>query len=80
MVEKIKTSFLLPKDIYLELKKRVVRESGSVKDILIYVIIEYLFKIKSKNSRKKLIELIITPCPEASPEDYREYEYEDLGE
>ncbi|MEX0569272.1 MAG: hypothetical protein Q6363_009000 [Candidatus Njordarchaeota archaeon] len=50
--------------------------------------INYLINIyKSKRSRRaldnstiKLIKLIKKPFPGAGPEDFREYDYDDLGE
>lgn len=80
MSENIKTSFLLPKTIYLELKKRAIEEGRPVKELLIEAIIEYLSKPKRKGRRERLIELITTPHPGGSPEDYVEYGYEDVGE
>ena len=80
MTEDIKTSFLLPKTIYLELKKRAIEEGRPVKELLIEAIIEYLSKPKRKGRRERLIELITTSHPGGSPEDYVEYGYEDVGE
>lgn len=79
MSEEIKTSFVLPKRLYLELKKRALEEGRSTRELLIDAIIEYLAKPKRKEARKKLIDLITSPYDGAGPEDYVEYNYEDLG-
>ena len=79
MSENIKTSFTLPKSIYLELKRRALEEGRPVRELLIEAIVEYLAKPRGENTRRRLIELITTPYPGAGPEDYREYEYEDIG-
>lgn len=73
----IKTSFVLPEDLYLELKKRAAEEKKAVRDILVEAILEYLSKSR-KIGRERLIELITSPHQGASPEDYKEYDYEDL--
>ncbi|RLE61673.1 MAG: hypothetical protein DRN53_05275 [Thermoprotei archaeon] len=77
--ENIKTSFVLPKNIYLELKRRALEEGRTVRELLIEAIVEYLAKPKRESARRRLIELVTTPSPGAGPEDYREYEYEDIG-
>jgi len=79
MNENIKTSFVLPKSIYLELKRRALEEGRTVRELLIEAIVEYLAKSRRENTRRRLIELVTTPYPGAGPEDYREYEYEDIG-
>jgi len=79
MNENIKTSFVLPKSIYLELKRRALEEGRTVRELLIEAIVEYLAKSRGENTRRRLIELVTTPYPGAGPEDYREYEYEDIG-
>jgi len=78
MGEGVKTSFVLPKSIYLELKRRALEEGRPVRELLIEAIVEYLAKPRGGDARRRLIELITTPYSGAGPEDYREYEYEDV--
>jgi hypothetical protein len=75
-VGSVKTSFVLPEDLYLELKRRAAEERRAVRDLVIEAIIEYISK--PREDRKKLVELITTPSQGASPEDYKEYDYEDM--
>jgi len=79
MTESIKTSFVLPKSVYLELKRRALEEGRTVRELLIEAIAEYLAKPRREEARKRLIDLVTTPYSGAGPEDYREYEYEDVG-
>ena len=72
----IKTSFVLLEDLYLELKRRAAEKRKAVRDLVIEAILEYISK--PREGRRKLVELITTPYQGASPEDYREYNYEDL--
>lgn len=75
----IKTSLVIPEDIYRELKKRAAEENKSIKSIVIEALIEYLSKSQSsRETRRKLIEIITSPVEGAGPEDYKEYDYEDL--
>ena len=75
----VKTSFVIPEDIYRELKKRAAEENRSIKSIVIEALIEYLFKSQSnKETRRKLVEIITSPVEGAGPEDYKEYDYENL--
>jgi len=76
-VGSIKTSFVLPEDLYLELKRRAAEERRAVRDLIIEAILEYISKPRG-GSRGKLVELITTPHQGASPEDYKEYGYEDV--
>ncbi|RSN68611.1 hypothetical protein D9Q81_05695 [Candidatus Korarchaeum cryptofilum] len=69
----IKTSFVLPED--LELKRRAAEERKAVRDLVIEAILEYISKLRG--GRRNIVELITTPHQGASPEDYREYNYED---
>ena len=72
----IKTSFVLLEDLYLELKRRAAEKRKTVRDLVIEAILEYISK--PRGGRRKLVELITTPHQGASPEDYREYSYEDV--
>jgi hypothetical protein len=72
-VGNIKTSFVLPED--LELKRRAAEERKAVRDLVIEAILEYISKLRG--GRRNIVELITTPHQGASPEDYREYNYED---
>ena len=47
--ENIKTSFVLPKNIYLELKRRALEEGRTVRELLIEAIVEYLAKPKRES-------------------------------
>jgi len=76
--DKIKTSFVLPRNIYLELKRRALEEGRPVRELLVEAILEYLSKPRGADARRRLVELITSPSPGAGPEDYREYEYEDV--
>jgi len=73
IVGNIKTSFVLPED--LELKRRAAEERKAVRDLVIEAILEYISKLRG--GRRNIVELITTPHQGASPEDYREYNYED---
>ncbi len=79
MSENIKTSFVLPRSLYLELKRRAIEEGRTVRELLIEAIVDYLAKPRRKGTRRRLIELVTTPYPGAGPEDYKEYGYEDIG-
>ena len=66
----IKTSLVIPEDIYRELKKRAAEENRSIKSIVIEALIEYLSKSQSsRETRRKLIEIITSPVEGAGPED-----------
>lgn len=81
MKEQVKTSFMLPKALYVELKKRAAEEGRTVREILIEAIVNYLNKTATnERSRSKLMELLLSPSEGAGPEDFKEYEYEDVGE
>lgn len=79
MDEQVKTSFILPKKLYLELKRRAVEEDRTVREVLIDAIASYLSLSGEKEARSKLMELILSPVQGAGPEDLREYGYEDVG-
>jgi hypothetical protein len=72
-VGNIKTSFVLPED--LELKRRAAEERKAVRDLVIEAILEYISELRG--GRRNIVELITMPHQGASPEDYREYDYED---
>ena len=74
-MSEIKTSIVLPKELYTELKKRVVEEGKTVKEAIIDAILNYL---AGKGDRSKLKELILKPSEGAGPEDLREYGGEDI--
>ncbi len=69
-MSEIKTSIVLPKELYTELKKRAVEEGKTVKEAIIDAILNYLAGRKEKS---KLKELILKPSEGAGPEDLREY-------
>ncbi len=75
----MKTTLLLPKPIYLELRRRATEEGRSMKDIIIEAILDYLTK-SGEARRDELISLLLSPVEGAGPEDFTEYGYEDLGE
>ncbi len=74
-MNEIKTSVVLPKELYTELKKRAVEEGKTVKEAIIDAILNYL---AGKREKSKLKELILKPCEGAGPEDLREYGGEDI--
>ncbi len=77
----VKTSFVIPEDLYRELKKRALEEGRSMKDVLIDALLNYLSSDTSGGrKRKELVDLILRPVEGAGPDDLREYEYEDLGD
>ncbi len=78
MEERIKTSFVLPKSLYIELKKRAIEEGRTVREVLIDAILNYLSSKGS--SRERLVKLILSEVPGAGPDDLKEYDYSDLGE
>ncbi|GEM_PF-1190716 len=75
-MDKIKTSIVLPRELYIELKKRAVEEGKTVKEAIIDAILKYL---ASKGNRSKLKGLILKPSERAGPEDLREYGGEEIG-
>ena len=79
MSETIKTSFILPKQLYLEFKKRALEEGRTVRELLIEAMIEYLSKPRTIKKRKRIIDIITKPISGAGPEDFKEYNYEDIG-
>ncbi|MEM4430136.1 MAG: hypothetical protein QXM08_03165 [Thermofilaceae archaeon] len=72
----VKTSFVLPRELYAELKKRAVEEGRSVREVLIDAILLYL---TSARGGERLLYLLLKPVEGAGPEDYSEYGYEDVG-
>ena len=74
----VKTSFVLPKDIYDQLKRRALEERRPVRDLLIDAILLYLSSARKK--RKELIEVLLRPVDGAGPEDFKEYDYSDVGD
>ncbi|WP_288005195.1 hypothetical protein [Thermofilum sp.] len=76
-MDSVKTSFVLPADLYLELKKRAAEENRPVREIVIEALLEYFSKPR-KRDRNRLIQLLTTPIEGASAEDYKEYEYDDI--
>ena len=80
MSEKIKTSFVIPRHVYIELKKKAVEEGRPIRDLVVEAIVEYLAKPRNNKARKRLVRLIEKPVEGAGREDYVEYEYQDLDE
>ncbi len=77
----IKTSFVIPEDLYRELKRRALEEGRSMKDILIDALLNYLSSSTSTHTKKReLVDLILKPVEGAGPNDLKEYGYEDLGD
>ncbi len=74
-MSEVKTSIVLPRELYAELKKRAVEEGKTVKEAIIDAILNYL---ASKREKSKVKELILKPCEGAGPEDLREYGGEDV--
>ncbi|MEM0087857.1 MAG: hypothetical protein QXK85_02685 [Thermofilum sp.] len=73
----VKTSFVLPRDLYTELKKRAAEEGRSVREVLVDAIL--LYRSGGARGRERLLQLLLKPFEGAGPEDYAEYGYEDLG-
>ncbi|ADC65952.1 conserved hypothetical protein [Ferroglobus placidus DSM 10642] len=71
----VKTSFILPRDLYSELKKRAAEEGRTVKEIVIEAILSYL---SSSGKKSRIKELILKPSEGAGPEDMREFRGEDV--
>ena len=78
MGETIKTSFVLPRSLYIRLKTRAIEEGRTVREVLIDAILNYL-SYKS-SSRQDLMDLILKPASGAGPEDFKEYSYGDVGD
>ncbi len=77
----VKTSFVIPEDLYKELKRRALEEGRSMKDVLIDALLNYLSSGTSGDrKRKELVDLILRPVEGAGPDDLMEYGYEDLGD
>jgi len=71
----IKTSFIIPEDLYRELKRRALEEGRTMKEILVDALLNYL----SSNLSKREIVDLLKPIEGAGPEDLEEYGYEDVG-
>ncbi len=74
-MSEVKTSIVLPRELYAELKKRAVEEGKTVKEAIIDAILNYL---AGKKGESKLKELILKPSEGAGPEDIKEYGGEDV--
>jgi len=74
----IKTSFVIPEDLYRELKRRALEEGRTMKEILVDALLNYLSSDSSK--REEIVDLILKPIEGAGPEDLREYGYDDVGD
>jgi hypothetical protein len=72
----VKTTFVLPKELYTELKRRAVEEGRTVRELVIDALLQYLSSTKGQG---RLLEVLLAPVEGAGPEDFREYEYEDVG-
>jgi len=72
----IKTSFIIPEDLYRELKRRTLEEGRTMKEILVDALLNYLSSNLSK--REEIVDLL-EPIEGAGPEDLEEYGYEDVG-
>jgi len=72
----VKTTFVLPRELYVELKKRAAEEGRTVRELVIDALLQYL---SSSGRRGRLLEVLLAPVEGAGPEDLREYEYEDVG-
>ncbi len=74
-MSEIKTSIVLPRDIYAELKKKAIEEGKTVKEAIIDAILNYL---SGERRKSKIKELILKPSEGAGPEDLKEYGGEDI--
>ena len=74
-MDNVKTSIVLPRDLYTELKRRAVEERKTVKEVVIDAILNYL---ASKGGESKVRDLILKPSEGAGPEDLKEYGGEDV--
>ena len=74
-MSEIKTSIVLPRELYAELKKRAVEEGKTVKEAIIDAILNYL---ACGRGRSKVKELILKPSEGAGPGDLKEYGGEDV--
>ena len=74
-MDNVKTSIVLPRDLYTELKRRAVEEGKIVKEVVINAILNYL---ASKGEKSRVKDLILKPSEGAGPEDLREYGGEDV--
>ena len=70
----IKTSFIIPEDLYRELKRRALEEGRTMKEILVDALLNYL---SCSSKREEIIDLL-KPIEGAGPEDLEEYGYEDV--
>ncbi len=73
----MKTSFVLPKDIYDQLKRRALEEGRPVRELVIDAILLYLSSARKR--RKDLLDVLLRPMEGAGPEDFKEYDYGDVG-
>ncbi len=75
----VKTSIIIPQDLYREVKRRAVEEGKTMKQIVIEALLEYLGKDRGdRTDRERLIRLVTRSVEVAGPNDLREQEYEDL--
>ncbi len=71
----IKTSLVLPGDLYSKLKKKAAEEGRTVREIVIEAILNYL---TTSGKKSKVKELILKPSEGAGPEDLKEFKGEDI--
>jgi len=74
-MDNVKTSIVLPRDLYTELKRRAVEEGKTVKEVVIDAILNYL---ASRSEKSEVKDLILKPSEGAGPEDLKEYGGEDV--
>ncbi|MBS7247334.1 MAG: hypothetical protein QXX87_00995 [Candidatus Jordarchaeales archaeon] len=70
----VKTTIVLPDDLYRELKRRAVEEGRPMRDLIVDALLNYL----SRRRGLSVKDLILKPVDGMEPEDLREYEGEDI--
>ncbi|UNQ73566.1 hypothetical protein [Infirmifilum sp. NZ] len=75
-VGRVKTTLELPKDVYIELKRRALEEGKTLREVILEAILSYLASPRTRGSA--YIDILLRPVEGAGPEDYSEYEGEDI--
>jgi len=66
----VKTSFVLPRELYKLLKRRAAEERRSMRDIVMEALLQYFSS--SGKGEGGVLEFVLSPVEGAGPEDYEE--------
>jgi len=70
-VSYVKTTFELPREVYVELKRRAAEEGRTLKEVVLEALLNYLSEPRGRQSR--LLDILLKPVEGAYPEDFSEY-------